>query len=145
MDSNKIRRVSTASALALCATVALGFASPASAVVAADKAVADSAAVDKAAVDPAPVDGKGEVVTQDGVVTSPVVTDGKDGDLATVFKVTDADRTLPWVANDKTVVIKGGVPVPATAIEQGDRVSATGVLVKGKVAQAAKIVVHDAA
>ncbi|MEU4761738.1 hypothetical protein AB0H12_00700 [Actinosynnema sp. NPDC023794] len=132
MDNNKIRRVAVAVAALL--TAGSAFASPASAVV----------AEGKVAVAKPPV--KGAEVVQDGVVTAPVVTDtGKDGEVVTVFKVTDDVRTSPWVATAEAVVIKGGVPVPATAIAQGDRVTASGVVVKGEIGSALKVVVHDAA
>jgi hypothetical protein len=133
MENTRIRRIAIVTAAAL-ATVCLGLAAPASAVVTKGEAVADKATTAVA----------GEVVVQHGVVTAPVLTDGEDGDVLTVFKVTDDARTLPWLATGKTIVLKGGVPVPATAIAQGDRVTVSGTMTKGGIASALKVVVQDA-
>jgi len=132
METTRIRRIATVTA-AVLVTVCLGLGAPASAVV-----------VKGGTVDKATTAVEGEVVVQQGVVTAPVLTDGKDGDVLTVFKVTDDARTLPWLATGKTIVLKGGAQVPATTITQGDRVTVSGTLTKGGIASALKVVVHDA-
>ncbi|NUT49007.1 MAG: hypothetical protein HOV94_17120 [Saccharothrix sp.] len=125
MDDNMIRRIAIATASAAALAVGLGFATPASAVVEGTVAAESE-------------DG---TFAQHGVVTAPVVTDGKDGDVATAFKVTDENRTVPWVATADTVVMKRGVKIPASAIAQGDHVTAIGATAKGGAASAKRVVV----
>jgi len=133
MENTRIQRIAIVTA-AVLVTVCLGFGAPASAVVTKGEASADKTTT---AV-------KGEVVVQQGVVTAPVLTDGKGDAVLTVFKVTDGARTLSWLATAKTIVLKGSVPVPATAIAQGDQVTVSGTMAKGGIASALKVVIHDA-
>ncbi|MFD0200726.1 MULTISPECIES: hypothetical protein [Saccharothrix] len=138
MDNNKIRRIIVATASAALLTAGLGFATPASAVVG-ETAVFGETATEEAE------EGKGYPGAQHGVVTAPVVTDGKEGDVVTVFKVTDETRTVPWAATSATVVLKRGARVPASEIAQGDRVTAINTPggKAGAAASARRVIIHD--
>jgi hypothetical protein len=139
---NSIRRVSVAVGLAILAAVALGASSAAVATAATGTDPTVSAPSDKGGT----IDKgkKGELVTQEGVVTSPVTTGGKgkgDGEV-TAFKVTNDGHTQPWVVTPKTIVVKDGKVVPPSAIAKGDHVTVTGTVEKGTLGQAAKVVIH---
>ena len=144
MDNNKkIRRIVVATASAAALTAGLGFAAPASAVVD-EPAVSETAAGETAAGETAE-EGKGYLGAQHGVVTAPVVTDGKEGAAVTMFKVTDESRTVPWVATGGTVVLKRGAQVAASEITQGDRVTAINTPggKAGGPAAARRVIIHD--